>query len=151
WNDSAAFQPYVTPDGNALYFTSWHPFDLDAHATHNLWRVDLSQGHIGAPAVVDVSTWDLAAFENAAVGSPDEPAIYYASTKGGPFHMWLATRSSTSDHFGNPRLLDELTATNVPNGSDWPNYITPDACELYFTSERSGVSDFYVAKRPPRR
>src|SRR5262249_45271888 len=54
WGDGAEFQPYVTPDGNALYFTSWHAFAPNAPATHNLWRADLSHGLVGDLTIVDV-------------------------------------------------------------------------------------------------
>jgi len=145
-DDGNNYEPYVLPDGRALYFMSDHLPDADAANTLNVWRADIKNGLIDAITLSDISTRDPAADERAPVVSADETKIYYATrTPGGHYRMWMATRPSTDVAFSTFRSLDEISASDF---DEYPAYITPDGCELYFASGRSGARDLYRARRP---
>jgi len=53
--------------------------------------------------------------------------------------LWYATRADPTGAFGTPQVVP-----NVDNGDDGP-HLSSDGCRLYFTSQRGGSADIYVA------
>lgn len=71
--------------------------------------------------------------------SPDELVIAFAAMV--PARLFYATRTDREGTFG--------AAIEIPNVGSPPNVdteLSPDGCELYFTSNRSGAKQLYVAR-----
>jgi hypothetical protein len=62
--------------------------------------------------------------------SADKLAIYYDSNSDGTDHLWMATRASTSDPFGNAVAI---TSANTL-GAETDAWISPDSHVLFFAS-----------------
>ena len=79
------------------------------------------------------------------VTSVDERTLYMSVTSSNqPIpHIYVAERSSTSAPFGDPTPHAELDS---PEG-EYPTWISPDACRLYFTRTINGQTDLFVATR----
>jgi Tol biopolymer transport system component len=72
--------------------------------------------------------------------------LFFSSDRGKPsldFDIYRAHRDSTSDNFGAPVLVPELTTPSQESGS-----ISPDGLTFYM--KREGVSDVLVARRASR-
>jgi len=76
----------------------------------------------------------------------DERTIYFSSDVDGNDDIWMATRASASGTFGAPRAVEELNTSTM----DVPNWISADGCRLYYSSDRGGTSDIWIASRAPR-
>lgn len=74
--------------------------------------------------------------------SPDERVLYFSRTAADN-DIWLATRESIAEPFGEPLLVTEL-ATTFDETDPW---LTPDLRTIYFSSSRSGGGDIYSATR----
>jgi hypothetical protein len=115
------FDPYVLPDGSALYF---------ATVINNqglVFRAELHGTRAEPPVLVPV------AGQRTPVVSQDELTIYFgsgATNVGGD--MAMATRTSRELAFGPPTLLTELNAPESEAGQ-LPQWISPDGCRLYFS------------------
>ena len=72
----------------------------------------------------------------------DERLIVFASMRSGTMQLWYATRDSASATFRPPQQIPDVVA---PQSQDEAPYLTPDGCQLYFASDRSGSYDVYVA------
>ncbi len=147
FGDSEEFEPYITPDGSAIYFVSGHIIDGGPSLPH-IWRASLQGNQIAAIGAVTLGAYlDR---QRAPVVSPDETAIYYTGIGiggGSQEDMYLATRASANDPFGPARRLDEINSL----GADHPSFITADGCDFYFSSDRVGGAggwDIYHAQRP---
>ena len=82
----------------------------------------------------------------APVVSPDGLVLYFASDReptAGLIDIWMATRDGPTAQFGNLTRLDALNS----DVQDYPSWISPDACRLYFTSKRDGPYELWVAER----
>jgi dipeptidyl aminopeptidase/acylaminoacyl peptidase len=88
--------------------------------------------------------------------SPDELTLYFASSRTLETRcasmlddeIWQANRATTADPFAHPRPIAELS-THRP---EWPSWLSPDGCRLYFTRQSArSDADLYVAEkaRPP--
>lgn len=134
------FDPYVMPDGSALY---WWVADANGR---DVWTATLSGGGFSAPA--RVLGLGGAGTNSVLAISPDQRTIYFASTRADPdakgdTDVWVATRASATGTFGLPRILKEL---NTPQ-FDAPTWVSDDGCLLYMFSSRAGSMDLYVARR----
>lgn len=67
--------------------------------------------------------------------------FYVSGPPFGPADMYVASRRSTEEPFEQPMPVDEL---NSPDDERDP-WLSPDGRELYFSSDRSGHYDIYVA------
>ncbi len=117
--------PYVLPDHSAVYFTS------DRGGNVDLYRAARSGGAFQAPApVLSVNT---TAIEETAVVTQDERTIFFSSNRapksGNDYDIYIAQRAVAGDPFGTAVALDALNG----NGADYPTWVSPDGCALYFT------------------
>jgi hypothetical protein len=129
------FDPYVLPDGSALYFTS------NDVGLGYFWRAALDGTRAELPTEV---LEDNARY---AVVSADELTMYFAWTDpltGVWGDIWLATRPSRDVLFGAPINVSEVNTSDI----EYPQWISPDGCRLYFTREpTTGGSFSFVAER----
>lgn len=81
--------------------------------------------------------------ERSPAPSADLLTIVFASNRGATNRIYIAERASTSAPWSTPRELTELAAT----GTEDSPMLSDDKLSLYFTSDRSGNFDLYVARR----
>jgi hypothetical protein len=143
--------PYVLPDGSALYFTSGTPFFRPEHegTFFHIWRSALVNGKYAHAEPVEVDP--NPEFESqSAVVTADERILYFAHTDddGSPHDIWVATRRDRTKPFATKRRVAELKTPDF----EFPSFLSPDACRLYFVRGPNVVTDLdlYVAKRTPR-
>jgi WD40-like Beta Propeller Repeat len=138
--------PYVTPDGSALYFDSGRGgTQLDMYVATRQ-----SNGSFGTPQpLTNLNTSVPDGHPRLTQGGL---RIYWSSTRSdggalGGTDIWTATRSSTSASFGTPTRVPELSSTS----NESPSWVSPDGCTMYFQSDRPGglgAQDIYVAVKP---
>jgi hypothetical protein len=111
------FDPYVLPDGSALYFASNAP-------EYGLYRAALNGTNVELPVQVkrDGSRFPVV--------SQDEMTLYSMTNFNENLEMQIATRPSRDVAFGASTLLTNL---NTANANEAPGWISPDGCRLYFT------------------
>jgi Tol biopolymer transport system component len=134
-------QPYLTP--GALYYTAYPP---DAGERPKIRRAALPVGTKAALAELDSSDSEC----NPTV-TPDELTIYFCSNRPaagakGQFDIYVATRATKNEPFTGIKPVEELNTT----ASEYPDWVSPDGCRLYFTSDRvrgDGSGDVFVAER----
>jgi Tol biopolymer transport system component len=83
------------------------------------------------------------------VGDDDAPAIsadgrliVFESRRSGNDELFYATRPDATAMFTTPVLVPSV---NTPNRADTSPALSADACRLYFSSDRGGTQDLYVA------
>jgi hypothetical protein len=128
--------PFVVggQDGH-LYLSDSYPGDLFVSKL-TAWEPDAPQLVPGASTTArDVRP----------VLTPDELTLYFGSTEGGSdLDVWVRERQSREDEFG-PAV--NVAGLNGPD-AEFPGWISPDNCRLYFDSG-DVVRDLYVAERTP--
>ena len=137
---TAANEPYVLAAGTILYFAA---FDPNADEGWEIYRSEGSAPTFGPAAKVEgVGSKED---ENAPVVTEDELEIFFASGRLGDdgIDVFTAQRSSSSVPFESPRKLTELSA----GGNDWPVWISPDGCELYYIQKPSNVGLLFKTSR----
>ncbi|HET9992439.1 MAG TPA: hypothetical protein VFQ65_28095 [Kofleriaceae bacterium] len=89
---------------------------------------------------------DTPASEDIPILTADELHIFFARSNGTDFDIYEASRSSTSDGFGAAIAVPGLA---MPGFDELPSWISPDGCDLYYSSA-AGVtgSDLFVVSRP---
>jgi hypothetical protein len=87
---------------------------------------------LAAPFIVDDDTPTLSA---------DERVIVFASRRSGNWELWYAVRGVTGA-FDSPMLVP--TVNDGMRTDDGP-HLSLDGCTLYFTSDRNGSRDIFVA------
>jgi OOP family OmpA-OmpF porin len=80
--------------------------------------------------------------------SPDELTIYVASSRGGTYDLYAATRATRAGSFGAPGALENLNSAS--RNEEGPS-ISSDGLTLYFASNRNGATgpefDLFVTTR----
>jgi hypothetical protein len=137
-----------TPDWiNAAATTLY--FDSLRDGPSHVFQTSIVAG-VPQPATAVSSIDD--AESGSAVLSQDELTIYWSSsrpdpTNQGSYDVFTATRAHITDGFGAPQNVASVNST----ASDFPAWLSVDACRLYISSNRSGGAggyDLYVASRP---
>jgi Tol biopolymer transport system component len=139
-NDS---QPFVTADGQELWFTSNRAGGLGGHDIYRAIWNGSSFANVAAVTALSTNAMD---FQPAL--SADKLTVYLSSNRSGgkgSFDIWTAHRSTTNDGFPAPSLVPELNSSAV----EYVGWLSPDNCRLYFSSEVAGTLDLYVATRHP--
>jgi hypothetical protein len=78
--------------------------------------------------------------------SGDERVIVFDSRRSGNGDLYYATRADPSGPFGAPQ---QVPGVNAPNRADTAPFLSADGCTLYFTSDRGGTQDLFVATLTP--
>lgn len=137
-------QPFITAGGEELWFSSNRAGGL---GLYDIYRAQSNGSSVSAAAaVLELNTKDQ---DQVPVLSADRLTIYLATTrpngKGG-LDIWTAHRSTTQDGFPAPTPVPELNS----GATDYPGWLSADNCRLYFSSDRAGNPDLYVATRRPK-
>jgi hypothetical protein len=139
-----ANEPFLVADGQTMYFGA----TSDTGTTD--W--DLYRATGGPPAfspAVAVPGIATTANEQAPVISADERELFFASDRLEPndtlkFDIYTATREDASQPFSPPVRVPELSQDG---GNDWPVWLSPDGCDLYYINKTATVSTLYVTQR----
>jgi hypothetical protein len=118
-------QPHLTADGTTVYFAS------SIKGTWDIFRSTRTGTTWTTPVTVDELN-TTTALEWAPTVTADGLTVYFGSDRGGTGHViWVATRASVAVPFGTAHKVAELD-----KGQDeWPSWISPDNCRLYFTQK----------------
>ena len=136
------FSAFLREDGQVLYFASNRA--SPGSADNDIYWCPA----FGSP--LPVNELNSSVDDEAPVVTPDDLTIYFASTRppsdGGP-RVWTATRTSTSEPFSTPAIVQEL---NEPGTTLLPTFVTRDGCTLYFDGLLSSSAErtVYVAQKP---
>jgi Tol biopolymer transport system component len=128
--------PYVSRDGTVLYFDTNRDGDL------NIYRAQIGGSEYPVPeASVDWSSNS----EQAPVLTADELTIFFASNRNtlSRSNIWMATRTTTTDGFGDATQIEKLTTTAY----DYPDAVSDDGCTLWFSVDALGTGHFASATR----
>jgi hypothetical protein len=130
--------PYVTPNGQAIYFG----FNNGGYGVFHAERV---QGSFVFGPRSEHQELSARGYATLPVVSADELTIYFPSERAGGFgylDIYRARRSNRNDPFGEPELVSELSSGD----DDVPNWISPDQCTIYM-HRFAGAERIFVAKR----
>lgn len=145
--------PYLHPNGKSLYFISTGRsvggyLDIFV-ATLGLYG--------SAQSIKPVAAINTPAGEHAPVVTLDDLTLYFAREEGLLRHVMRSTRATPADDFGPAEPVEEL-ATGKPNVEEFPSWVSPDHCRLYFVSNRPRPEDapdagpgsysLWIAERP---
>jgi hypothetical protein len=108
----------------------------------------------GTPGTFDVPVPVLPAAARGPVDldvvlSEDRLVMYFGSSRGASFDIWMSTRAHEADDFGMPIKLTD-PGLNTAN-KDRPAWLSPDGCRMYIITDRehAGRSDIWLATRTP--
>ena len=146
-NESFANEPYLSSDGQTLY--------LAGAAGGGTTGGDIYRARGGPPmfgAGADlVDGVNSASAEAAPVVSDDELEMLFSSDRestGMPINMpldiFVASRTTTAEPFGTPKKLAAISTTD---GIDWPVWLSPDGCDLYYINKVADFATLLVTHR----
>jgi hypothetical protein len=138
-------EPSISSDGLELYFGCWDDYILRVCTRSSKdapWSTPVKIGPpVGAvDTAIEVGSDDAWTPEISADGL----SLYFASTRGGgygQYDIWVATRATTNDEWGEPVNL----GPNVNSGAkEWSPSISTDGLTLIFSR---GTSSMWVTTR----
>lgn len=132
---------FLLPNG-ALYFAMM----TNADSAYRVQRASPAGGDGKFDVPVEQKFFDNQPVHGGAVVvTPDENTMYIGTSIAGSPDLEIAVveRSATGGTWGEPKPL-----VGVNSGSnDYPRWLSPDQCRLYFASDRDGNEELYVARR----
>ena len=136
--------PNFAGGGAVLYFGSDRAGGV---GDEDIYRAaSLGGASFGAPVLVAGLSTPF--FETAPVVSDDERLAFVehdvSDDAGANVGICMSFRAKASDPWPTPQPVPELRG-----GDADPAWISPDLCRLYFSSNRAGTWDVYVAERSP--
>lgn len=137
-------EPFVTADRQELWFASTRAGGL---GSVDIYRAEWNGSSFGN--VVGVTSLSTSASDYYPTLSADKLTLYLSSTRPGGqggYDIWTAHRSTTKDGFSTPTLVPELNSSGI----EYVGWLSPDNCRIYFSSDRAGTFDIYVASRHVR-
>jgi hypothetical protein len=122
--------PFISSDGQTLYFERTPA----AGGNTSIFRAAAGPtGFANTTAVAELNT----ALAARPVLSADGLTIFFASDRpggAGNLDIWVASRQSPTGTFGQITNVAELNAGDF----EFPDWLSRDACRIYFTSRRAG-------------
>ncbi len=142
-NTAYSNEPYLLGDGRTLYVSGGQQ-----DGKSELFR------SVGTPPTFDafeeVSEVNMTeAEEFAPVVTDDELEIFFGSNRnnladGLALDIFTSSRSSTTEPFG---AASEIVAISRSDTIDWPLWISPDRCDLYYINKDGGQATLFVSRR----
>jgi hypothetical protein len=140
-----ANEPYVLGDGKALYFAA------KTNGARSTIYVTREWGTDAAAGATPLAGLPSGAASVAPVIANDELELFFATDIADPdnfktgYDIHRATRAQTSEPFASSQKLADLSGA----GNDWPVWISPDGCDLYFINKDpvSGIATLREASR----
>jgi len=131
-------QPFVRPDGQALYYSNTAGYIV---------RATLQP----TPAVVTVGVSVAGRSVGIPVINPTETVLYFAAfdpSNIDTYDIWTSSRATANDAWSAPAPVTELNTTSF----EVPSWISADGCRIYYThgppADAGGDWDLYFASRP---
>jgi len=140
--------PRLSADELTIYFASATLVNDSDYDLYLAKRASLTEP-FGAP--IPLTTVNSTASESSPSVSSDGLSLWFTSDRAPDEgqHLYLATRTSTSDEFGAPTLASTVNASDS-SVNDLDPFISADNNELWFVSNRTpgvGASDIWYATR----
>ena len=141
---TASNEPYALPDNDTIYFNG------ETGTPGQLYRASGGPPNYGPPELL-ASLDVVEATENAPVVREDELEIFFASNRDhldlAPnllgLDIYSATRASTSEAYGSITHIEALSG----DGPDWPVWISPSGCDLFYINKRGSEATLFVTHR----
>jgi Tol biopolymer transport system component len=130
----------ILPDGSAIYF------DSNRSGTYKIYRAPKTATGFGTPLPVSGADLNGAANDDGGVISADELTLFFTSDRPGGVgsnDIWVATRATTADGFGEPVDVQALNTT----GLDGVQWLSADGCVVYISSGPCCTYDIFRATR----
>jgi WD40-like Beta Propeller Repeat len=135
--------PSLSADGLRLYFSQTKISGQTIEVASRASRADA----FGAPeSVLPISAGTTADADPDP--SYDETLLLFTSIRAGGIggsDIWYATRPGTSANFSTPVLVPDINGA----ATDGDPSLSRDGCRLYFSSDRAGTFDIYLATAAP--
>ncbi|HEY4057726.1 MAG TPA: hypothetical protein VGM39_14025 [Kofleriaceae bacterium] len=140
------YDPFVTPDLSAIYFTSNRNSGTNGE---DIYVATGNASGFSTPTPVVGTSLDTVDDETNPVVTPDQLNLYFRSDRGGAnqLDVWYASRASMATGFGTPVNLSAVNTT----ASETPAWISADNCVLYFARTVGTTAAFYdifVVEKP---
>jgi Tol biopolymer transport system component len=138
--------PYASPDGLTLYFASDRSGTV---GTWDLWYSTRASAADPWGSPVNIAEANSSFVEYGPNLSSNGLTLYFASDRDGGvglLDLWYVTRATTSDPWGAPTNLSELSSSE----RDWDPDVSADGLTLRFSSDRAGgagLADIWMATR----
>lgn len=134
--------PWVSPDNLRMYYHNELP---------TRWVIKVSErASVNDPWPQGTTLSELSAVGKALTKpalTADELTIFFTSRHAsggqGGIDMWMANRPDRNSPFGNIRNLVEINSSAYERVGS----VSPDGLALYFSSDRNGQGQFFVARR----
>lgn len=130
----------ILPDGAAVYF------DSNSSGKYKIYRAPRRNGVFGTPLLVSGVNLNGNDNDSSGVVSADELTLFFTSDRAGGVgssDIWVATRGSTADGFGEPVNVQVLNTA----GLDSISWVSADGCVVYGTSGPCCTYDMFMATR----
>lgn len=138
--NSNALAPYLSENGNVLYFVSTRNGDYDIFVATK--QTDGTFGAVAPVAAVNIAS----TIDTSPVESEDGKTLYFASNRTGG-DIWVTTRASAGGTYGTPVHAADLESA----ANDYPSWLSADTCVMYLIRDGAGGLggfDIWVAKKP---
>jgi hypothetical protein len=138
--------PCISADGLELYFGSDRTMEKFKFDIWICRRTDISSNW-GAPENLGPPVNGPYSDHWPEISADGLELYFYSLDRPGGYgsgDIWLTTRSTTDDPWGEPMNLGPVINSSEDEGAP---AISTDGLELYFASGKSGVLDLYVSKR----
>ena len=76
--------------------------------------------------------------------SGDALTLFFGRSDGNIVHVYTAARANVAQSFANPDLVSDF---DFATSNNTPGWLSADGCRMYFTSDRGGDSDVWMATR----
>lgn len=136
----------ISDDGLTLYFASTR---VTGTVDSNIFKAERTSTTAIFREPEAVAELNTTGREHAPVVSTDGLEIFFEKQMGTTRQIFHATRPSRTARFGGVREVVELN--DRVNNKDYPNWLSPDRCQLLLSSERpggAGLADLWIATRP---
>jgi len=131
------YDPFIASTGAIWLSSDRNGNDSDLYVTANV-----------STAPTAYTTLNTAYNELFPVLSSDALTVFFARTDSQPrFHVFSATRASTSQVFTSPQQVSDFDSGNSDNAPGW---LSVDGCRMYLVSDRPGGQgsfDLWIATR----
>ena len=139
-------QPFISYDGNKLFFASKRPKTPGGDENLNLWYCIKSDKEWSDPIPVNnsIGTWTPSVTRNGTLYFMDN--IEDAGNRGYKYSKGIFRSVLVDGKYSYPELLPEQI--NSKDFQDWCPFIAPDESYLIFSSDRSdgfGMGDLYIS------
>lgn len=133
--------PWISPNGKRLYFT---------RRTVTRTRIEVaSRSSVDEPFGAPTILIDSGFSDHDPGLSENEDVMLFGSARPGAgnlaSNLWYATRPTAEPADAAFSMAQPLTVLNSDGGDSDP-FLSRDGCSIYFTSDRTGNEDLYVAR-----